>query len=818
MIKRLFFLIILGCAILSCSKVTSGIEDGLSKNLADCRYSSLDSVVYSPSFSLPNDRSEAVKGSITIDFVFKDRSVKDIVIDFKSLPSKVKEVKLNGKSVDYIFENEHIIIDKSDVKKAKNSVYISFEVDDTPLNRRDDLVYTLLVPDRARGLMPCFDQPDIKALYNLTVQAPNDWVVIANGPVKDSCKVDREYNQWTFETSDPLPTYLFAFVAGDFSRVEKERGGKVVSLYHKEMDSSKIAQCGEILEEVFHSLEWLEDYTGVAYPFKKYDLIILPSFEFGGMEHAGATLYNDRRMFLESDATIQNRISRSELIAHETAHMWFGDYVTMKWFDDVWTKEVFANYFASQIVTPMYNNGNHDLQFIDAYYPAAYKEDRTKGANPIKQSLSNLKYAGLVYGNIIYDKAPIVMNMLVKIMGEDNFRNGIREYLKQYAYSNATWDGLVEIMDNYSKEDLKLWSREWIYTGGMPRIDIKGAGVVVVGGQEIESICVDNRWKPTVETEFLIPNSGGMGYGYFTLSDSIKGLFYNSSAELANSIELKDETKLSLLNSLYEELIRGRANPQKMAFGLLKYIESEDAFLLYNRALKYLSTNIDLFFGDQESEIAERLLWKMLYTTHDKSKRIALFGTISTLFNTKYSWEKIYKIWEAPDKFDLYKLGGNEIKRVSLELIARDSSFYKKISLKQFSRIDDSVAAKEYLRVAEALSPDYKVRDSIFESLLNYQNRAVEPVTADVLRWLNSKYRAENSVKYLERALQEVEDIQKTGDIFFPTKWLNSLLWGHRSREAYDILNNFISNSSIEPMLLNKIYHNSYHLCLLYEE
>ena len=115
------------------------------------------------------------------------------------------------------------------------------------------------------------------------------------------------------------------------------------------------------------------------------------------MEHAGATLYADRTMFLEPNATKDDFMSRSMLIAHETAHMWFGDYVTMKWFDDVWTKEVFANYFASRIVEPLYPDVNHRLNFIRDYIPASYSEDRTAGANPIKQDLDNLRNAGFVY-------------------------------------------------------------------------------------------------------------------------------------------------------------------------------------------------------------------------------------------------------------------------------------------------------------------------------------------------------------------------------------------------------------------------------------
>ena len=143
------------------------------------------------------------------------------------------------------------------------------------------------------------------------------------------------------------------------------------------------------------------------------------------MEHTGATLYNDRRIFLEKGAGISERMNRFSLVAHETAHMWFGDYVTMKWFDDVWTKEVFANYFAALISADKYPDVDNSFTFLD-YASAAYTVDRTEGANAIKQPLANLKDAGLIYGNIIYNKAPIVMEMLSRKMDTESFRAGIR--------------------------------------------------------------------------------------------------------------------------------------------------------------------------------------------------------------------------------------------------------------------------------------------------------------------------------------------------------------------------------------------------------
>src|SRR5262249_38503661 len=155
-------------------------------------------------------------------------------------------------------------------------------------------------------------------------------------------------------------------------------------------------------------------------------------------EHPGAILYNAASLMLEETATQNQLLERANTISHETAHMWFGDLVTMEWFNDVWMKEVFANFMAAKIVNPSYPEVNHELRFLMSNYPAAYEIDRTQGANPIRQHLANLNEAGSLYGAIIYQKAPIVMRQLEMILGPDVFRDGLREYLQKYAFGNAT--------------------------------------------------------------------------------------------------------------------------------------------------------------------------------------------------------------------------------------------------------------------------------------------------------------------------------------------------------------------------------------------
>src|SRR5512141_56727 len=154
------------------------------------------------------------------------------------------------------------------------------------------------------------------------------------------------------------------------------------------------------------------------------------------MEHAGAVRYQASTLFLDESATQNQKLARASLIAHETAHMWFGDLVTMRWFDDVWMKEVFANFMAAKIVNPSFPQVDHELRFLLEHYPSAYAVDRTAGTHPIRQRLDNLDEAAQLYGNIIYDKAPIVMRMLEELVGPERFRQGAAAYLRRNAFGN----------------------------------------------------------------------------------------------------------------------------------------------------------------------------------------------------------------------------------------------------------------------------------------------------------------------------------------------------------------------------------------------
>ncbi len=400
---------------------------GVPETLARERAATISSLRYELRFSIPERRTEAVRGSVAIRFVLREPQA--VVLDFARPKDRVSSIKAGGKPVRALFTEDHLTIPAAATAAGNNTIRIEFLAGDDSLNRSDDFLYTLFVPARAHLAWPCFDQPDLKARYRLTLDVPNDWETVSNGaPEQFDAAGYRKSVQ--FAETQPIPTYLFAFAAGKFQVETAERNGRTFRMFHRETDARKVARSRDAIFDLHaRALAWLEEYTGIKYPWGKFDFVLIPSFQFGGMEHPGAIFYNASSLLLDESATQNQLLNRASTISHETSHMWFGDLVTMRWFNDVWMKEVFANFMAAKIVNPSYPEINHDLLFLLSHYPSAYRVDRTAGANPIRQNLTDLDEAGTLYGPIIYDKAPVVVRQLEMILGEQGFRDGMREYL-----------------------------------------------------------------------------------------------------------------------------------------------------------------------------------------------------------------------------------------------------------------------------------------------------------------------------------------------------------------------------------------------------
>lgn len=798
-------------------KTSKLYEEGISLELAQLRKQEIKELKYGLYFSIPKQKQEPVEGEATIRFCLQHPQ--EVIFDFRESKDKLKDVSVNGQPVEYIFRNEHLILPKSVTIKGENEVFIRFTAGNQSLNRNDEFLYTLLVPDRARTVFPCFEQPNLKAEFTLQLEVPAEWEAISNTSIASENLIDGR-KHITFQSTEPLSTYLFSFVAGKLKKVEYADGERILTAYHRETDPKRVAQLDVIFQQVAASLHWLEDYTAIPYPFAKYSFIILPGFQYGGMEHTGATLYNDNSMFLSEHPTLDEELERAKLIAHETAHMWFGDLVTMDWFNDVWTKEVFANYFAAQITEPLFPTINHSLNWARTHHAPSLSEDRTPGSNSIRQPLDNLRNAGLIYGNIIYYKAPVMMQKLVEIMGEKAYQEGIREYLKTYAYGNATWDDLIAILDSKTETDLANFSDVWVNQEGMPHIrftrsenqlkitqeDPLGRGLV--WPQRIQITFQGSSIPPTdihlteasctlsipEGTQAILPNTDGYGYGLFIPDASSREWMLKHWHEMTD-----DTARQALLMLLYENYQAKLISDNEWLNAILNGLKTEKNVLIASSLCSYLGGPL----RQTEEEALEEQVWKWIEIHPITSCRLQLLRCLILNARTPRSIERLYRLWEEQSN---PLLSERDYMTMAYELALHFPEKYESIRDVQRKRINNPDRLRQFDFIVQAVTPDTIQADAFFQSLLQAENRRVEPWAASALAYLNHPLREKDVVKYIRPGLDVLQEVQRTGDIFFPKNWVSALLRNHRSKEAYQEVQAFFKAYPQYPSLLkNKI-------------
>jgi len=817
---------------ISCKKMNNDVpEKGVSFVLNESRKKTIDSIRYAIHLIIPSRKSEKILGKETISFHLNSLG-QPVVLDFSNDSSHVTSVKSKGKDIPYSFVNEHIVIDQQSLINGENKIEITFIAGDMSLNRSDEYLYTLFVPDRASTCFPLFDQPNLKAEYELTLTTPAEWEAVSNGVLREK-KINENRAVYQFGKTKPISSYLFAFSAGKFFKETRSLNGREMTMYYRETDTSKVSRNrDEIFNLHAKSLTWLEDYTAIRYPFGKFDFVLLPSFQYGGMEHPGSIFYNESALFLDENASVNKKMARASVIAHESAHMWFGDLVTMDWFNDVWLKEVFANFMAAKIVHPSFPEINHDLRFLLAHYPAAYEVDRTAGTNPVLQELGNLKNAGTLYGAIIYQKAPIVMRQLERKIGEKMMRESLQEYLKTYSFKNARWDDLIGIIDKKTPLDIADWSKVWVKSAGMPEYEIVHANnQLTVQQKPVEdlvwqqtlnfksrsketnqsSLINISDLKPAViklnSSAFVFPNADGAGYGYFKMDNESLHDFISNYNDTTSSLPGDPVFRGAMLVNQWEGFLRKKKLETNTTYqDIVNILPKEKNPLLTDYLLGNLQT-IWWSFLSEEARVLdqgkmEALLWSLMEKTADKGIKTSYYRAFKNIAGSADALAKLESLWSG--KLVVKDLVLAEDDKISLayEIALKGSADPKIILEKQLNNTKNPDRKLRMKFVIPALSSDRSERDAFFESLKKPENREKEAWVLDAVGYLNHPLRQKSALKYLRPSLDLLQEIQLTGDIFFPTRWLHSTFSGHSSKEASDIAEAFLKANPDYPFYL----------------
>ena len=807
-------------------------DSGIPLALAEERSARLSNVRYDLRFTIPESAAEPITGTAAIRFALKDAE-RPVVLDFAPGADHLTSVTVGGRAATYRAVNGHIVIAPRALAAGENTVQIDFRAGDIALNRNPDFLYSLFVPARAHLTFPCFDQPDIKARFTLALTGPAGWEAISNG-----AETARETagSQLTvrFAETQPIPTYLFAFAAGRFQVETGTRNGRTFRIFHRETDQAKVARNRDAAFDLHASaLQWLEDYTAIPYQFGKFDFLLVPSFQFNGMEHPGAVYYNAASILLDESATENQVLGRASVIAHETAHMWFGDLVTMRWFNDVWMKEVFANFMAAKIVNPSFPKVNHELRFLVSHYPAAYAVDRTEGTHPIRQELDNLNEAGSLYGAIIYQKAPIVMRQLEYLIGADGMREGLRAYLKQFEFGNATWLDLVRLLDERSDRDVAAWSRAWVEGSGRPTIGTslqinadKGRveELALVGAQSAQRMRVlvgsaarHQAFDVEVSGDrtvvdgasglppplFVLPNGGGLAYGGFTIDVPTRNYL------LARIEEFDDPlTRGAAWITLWDQMLERRIRPVDFLEAVLRALPRETT-----------EQNVQLVVGS-----LDELFWRFLPAADrtrlgprveaalragisrspSSSMKATYFGAFRSTVTSPEGVRFLERVWRREEKIPGLTLAEPDEASMALDLAVRSVPNAAEILKVQYGRFTNPDRKARFEFVMPALAADASMRDQFFENMRNVDRRRREPWVIEALRYANHPLRSDHARKYIRPGLDLLVEIRRTGDIFFPRNWVDALLSGHNSREAAETVREFLRESPDYPVRLRR--------------
>ena len=446
----------------------------LSQEDAAARSARVSNVDYVLDFTLTGKESFA--GTTTATFDLKDT---DAALTLDLDKATVKSVTVNGKPVEARYNGWFITIAPQDLAKGRNTVTVAYErlhsTNGEGLHRMVDPVdgrvytYSHFEPAAAHQMFAVFDQPDLKATYSVTVTAPADWTVVTT--TRETAVADAGAGKrWTFKTSKKLSPYNFSLHAGPYKVWEDNSARYPMRLFARQSVASQVTP-----EDWFRytkaGLVFFDDYFGIPYQFEKYDQLLVPDFLYGAMENAGAVTFAEAGFMYKAAMTAEQKQRLAAVIMHEMAHQWFGDLVTMKWWNGLWLNESFASFMGTLATAEATEFKDAWQAFYQTGKQAAYVQDQKVTTHPIEVPVPSSANAFDNIDAITYSKGASTLKQLRHLLGEETFRKGVHNYLVKYQWRNATLQDFIGSLGEAAGRDLGGWTREWLYQPGVNTIE-----------------------------------------------------------------------------------------------------------------------------------------------------------------------------------------------------------------------------------------------------------------------------------------------------------------------------------------------------------
>ncbi len=827
---------------------------GIPRELARERAARISSARYRVSFDLIS-HAPTTRGHEELHFTLRGTS--PLLLDYRD--GKLLKISVNGHAISTTLDNGHIDLPSGALRQGENVVDAEFVSNvasaGKPLIRFDDrddgseYIYTLFVPMDASMAFPCFDQPDIKGRFQLTLGTPSDWTVISNTPVQRTTERGSA-RQTVFDQTRPISTYLFSFAAGPFRKVHDTPGLPGLCLPGLYVRKSQFAraqtEAPEVQQIAAAGIKYFSAYFAQPFPFPKYDMVLIPGFAYGGMEHAGSTFLREESVLFRTAPTHIDRLGRDILVLHELTHQWFGDLVTMRWFDDLWLKEGFAQYMAYQALASLKPNEAIWKRFYESIKPGAYEIDSTQGTTPIYQDIPNLDDAKSAYGAIVYSKAPGVLKQLSFYLGTENFRNGLRIYLRKHAYANATWDDLVHALEQASGKPLAHWADMWIRYRGMPQVNVSwscaGNRLTRLSLSQHDVLGTDAIWP--IATEVLLSDSNGEAlrirvefrarraevpvtsgtscpaFVFANDQDNAYGRFLldpqSERYVLAHLRSVQDVfTRALLWGSLWDSVREAQLAPREYLGLALKLLPQETDLSLVQSVLgnattalhRYLSDNARTQLAPQfEVLAASRIMAAAALQARDNNDhdlRILWFRGFRSIAETPAGLAKLKALLKGQLSVPGVQLRALDRWTMVTALIAFNDPDAQSIFAAERKR-DPGGEGQKYAYVAQAATPTAQTKREYFNEFLDDPARPEDWIQLS-LRPFNYWNQSALTQPYLKSALEALPQVKRDRKIFFLVNWLDAFMDGQRSAAADAEVHDYLRTAPLEPDLRLKI-------------
>ena len=774
-----------------------------------------------------------VPGEATLTFTLARASA--LLLDYRE--GTLRSVSVNGAALAPAIVNGHIELPAEHLRAGGNTIALAFESPVAAAGKafiryrdRDDnteYIYTLFVPMDASMAFPCFDQPDLKARFTLQVDAPPAWTVISNA---------REVKRHEFAETEPISTYLFAFAAGPFRKVGPAAGMLSTMWVRPAQQKRAEQEAAQVLDITDRGVTFLSEYFDRRFPFPKYDMVLLPGFSFGGMEHAGATFLREESILFRTEPTAGDRQNRARLLIHELTHQWFGDLVTMRWFDDLWLKEGFANYMAYRAMETLSPSANTWKRFYETVRPAAYGIDITKGTTPIYQEIGNLADAKSAYGAIVYSKAPALLRQLSFVIGETAFRDALRLYLKEHEYGNAEWNDLVGAFERASGRKLSAFADAWIRRRGMPRVTVDWAcegGAVSrfalvqedplgeSGIWPIETMVALHypdrapvRLRAKLDTarasvpeaagkpcpSWVFANDEDHGYGLFLLDPRSRGAVERELGGIADPF-----LRSMLWGALWDDVREARMPPADYLALVHRLMPQETDESLVETTLPRATTALRRYVRGRGEWPArfESLAAGRMRSAASLDLRITWFRAFRTFAETPAGMAKMRALLAGELLVPGVPLRPLDRWGLVASLTAHGDPSAPALLAAERKR-DPSGEGAKYAWIAQAARPDAENKRRYFHDYL-HDRQLPEDWVEGSLRAFNWWNQSALTLPYLEPALDALPQLKRERRIFFVLAWLNAFIGGQTSQAALDTVERHLRGPGIDGDLRLKI-------------